>query len=200
MAHKNVKIHPTAEVSSKAEIGEGSSIWHYCQVRERTKIGKGCNFGKGVYVDFDVVIGNNVKVQNRVNIYHGVIIEDDVFLGPSMTFTNDMMPRSFVDDFKVYETLVKKGASIGANATIICGITIGRYAMVGAGAVVTKDVPDHALVVGNPARIMGFVCECGQRAIFKQVTDLKKAVLSCKKCGSTFEIDKTIYDSVEEKR
>jgi len=200
MVQKNVRIHPTAEVSPEAEIGEGTSIWHYCQVRERAKIGQGCNFGKGVYVDFDVVIGNNVKVQNRVNIYHGVTIEDDVFLGPSMTFTNDLMPRSFIDDFNVYETHVKKGASIGANATIICGITIGKYAMVGAGAVVTKDVPDHALVVGNPARIIGFVCKCGQRAVLKKITDSNKAVLSCEKCGSIFEANKAIYILIEDNR
>ncbi len=195
MERKNVRIHETAEVSDEAVIGEGTSIWHYCQIRERVSIGKNCNFGKGVYVDFDVVMGDNVKAQNRVNIYHGVVIEDDVFLGPSMTFTNDMFPRSFIDDFAVYKTLVKKGASIGANATIICGITIGRYAMVGAGAVVTKDVPDHALVLGNPARIVGFVCTCGRKAEFSRDINDGKVEMKCGKCGKIIEIEKPAYEN-----
>ena len=195
MERKNVKIHETAEVSDKAVIGEGTSIWHYCQIRERVRIGKNCNFGKGVYVDFDVVMGDNVKAQNRVNIYHGVVIEDDVFLGPSMTITNDMFPRSFIDDFAVYKTLVKKGASIGANATIICGITIGRYAMVGAGAVVTRDVPDHALVLGNPARIAGWVCTCGRKAEFLREKNNENIEMECGKCGKLLEIERASYYS-----
>lgn len=138
-------------------------------------------------MDNGVVIGNNVKAQNRVNIYHGVVIEDDVFLGPSMTFTNDLYPRSLIwNDEKVVRTLVKKGASIGANATIICGNTIGRYALIGAGSVVTRDVPDHVIVVGNPARPIGVVCECGYRVSSNDV--IENLNVKCGECGKRFEI------------
>ena len=198
MERKNVFIHETAEVSDGSEIGEGTKVWHYCQIRERARIGRNCNFGKGVYVDQDVIIGNNVKVQNRVNIYHGVVIEDDVFLGPSMTFTNDLYPRSYLwDDSRVVKTLVKQGASIGANATVICGVTIGRYAMVGAGAVVTTDVPDHALVVGNPARIRGFMCKCGMKADFSGEKEGRIIEMLCKTCDTAFDIDQNIYDRIK---
>ena len=159
----NIFIHETAEVSDKATIGANTKIWNQSQVRENAVLGKNCILGKNVYIDINAKIGNNVKIQNGANVYDGVTIEDDVFLGPSMTFTNDMFPRAFLDDWKITKTLVKKGASIGANATIICGITIGEYAMIGAGSVVTKDVPPHALVVGNPARQIGNVCKCGVR-------------------------------------
>ena len=158
---KKFYAHPTAEVSEKANIGEDTKIWNQAQVRENVCIGKGCIISKNVYIDAGVKIGNGVKIQNNVNVYHGVTVEDDVFLGPSMTFTNDMFPRAFTTDWKVSETLVKKGASIGANATIRCGITLGEYCMVGSGSVVTKDVPPYALVVGNPAHQIGWVCECG---------------------------------------
>jgi len=156
-------IHPTAEVSPKAHIGEGTKIWNQAQVREGATIGRNCILSKNVYIDAGVSIGNGVKLQNNVNVYHGVTIEDDVFLGPSMTFTNDRFPRAFQSDFEVSETLVKRGASIGANATIRCGIVIGEYAMVGSGSVVTRDVPPYALVAGNPARQIGRVCQCGRR-------------------------------------
>jgi len=172
-----VFIHKTAEVSERADIGAGTKIWNLAQVRENAVIGENCVISKNVYVDFDVIIGNRVKVQNNVNIYHGVQIEDDVFLGPSMTFTNDMYPRSFNGDFEVYNTLVKKGASIGANATIVCGVTIGEYAMVGAGSVVTKDIKDYNLVVGNPARVIGFVCKCGHKL---------NVDLICAECGNKY--------------
>ncbi|PKP54474.1 MAG: N-acetyltransferase [Candidatus Altiarchaeales archaeon HGW-Altiarchaeales-3] len=156
-------IHKTAEVSKEAKIGKGTGIWHQAQVRENAEIGENCNIGKGVYVDFGVKIGNNCKIQNYVSIYHGVEIEDDVFIGPSVTFTNDLYPRAFIwNEEKVSRTRVKKGASIGANSTIICGITIGEYAMIGAGSVVTKDVPDNALVYGNPAKIKGCVSKDGR--------------------------------------
>lgn len=138
-------------------------------------VGTGCVIGKNVYIDAGVMVGNRVKIQNNVNIYRGAEVEDDVFLGPSVTFTNDRIPRSFQSDFSVGRTLVRRGASIGANATLRCDITVGEYAMVGAGSVVTRDVPAHALVVGNPARQIGWVCKCGQR-----LTDS----LQCESCGT----------------
>lgn len=157
----DIYIHPTAEVSPGAKIGAGTRIWNHAQVREDAVIGPNCVVSKNVYIDAGVSIGSGVKIQNNVNVYHGVTVEDDVFLGPSMTFTNDRFPRAFVSDFKVSETMVKRGASVGANAAIRCGITIGEYAMVGSGSVVTKDVPPYALVAGNPAQQIGWVCKCG---------------------------------------
>lgn len=158
---KDVFIHETAEVSESAIIGSGTKIWNQAQVRNDAVLGENCVISKNAYIDEYVKIGNRVKVQNNVNVYHGVTIEDDVFLGPSMTFTNDMFPRSFNIEWRIAHTLVKKGASIGANATIRCGIMIGEYAMIGSGSVVTKDVKPHALVVGNPAKQIGWVCQCG---------------------------------------
>jgi len=185
-----VSIHETADVSKQAKIGKGTKIWHQAQVRENAKIGENCNIGKGVYIDFDVKIGNNCKIQNYVSIYCGVAVEDDVFIGPSVTFTNDLYPRAFIwNDEKVVSTLVKKGASIGANATIICGITIGKYAIIGAGSVVTKDVPNHGLVYGNPAELKGFVCECGRKLDeHKEEKNYVKGI--CKFCNKEILIDK----------
>ncbi len=165
--NQNVQIHPSSFIDEPCQIGEGTKIWHFCHIMTNCRIGKKCNIGQNVVVSPDVVLGNNVKVQNNVSIYTGVICEDDVFLGPSMVFTNVINPRSAVtrrDEYKT--TLVKHGASIGANATIVCGITIGRYAFIGAGAVVTKDVPDYALVVGNPARQAGWMSEAGHKLTF----------------------------------
>ena len=155
--------HPTAEVSPAAQIGAGTKIWNHAQVREGARIGEGRVISKNVYIDANVKVGSRVKIQNNVNVYHGVTVEDDVFLGPSMTFTNDRFPRAFSEDWEVAPTLVGHGASIGANATIRCGVTIGEYAMVGAGSVVTRDVPAYALVAGNPARQIGSVCKCGRK-------------------------------------
>jgi acetyltransferase-like isoleucine patch superfamily enzyme len=155
--------HSTAEVSPKARVGDGTKVWNQAQVREGAVIGKDCIIGKNAYIDKNVKIGNRVKIQNNVSVYDGVTVEDDAFLGPHCVFTNDLRPRSFKADWKVIKTLVKKGASIGANATIVCGVTLGEYCMVAAGAVVTKDVPAHALVAGNPARQAGWVCECGEK-------------------------------------
>ena len=191
-----VFIHPTAEVSPKARIGDGTKIWHHAQVRENAIIGKNCILGKGVYIDKNVHIGNNVKLENRVSVFDGVSIEDDVFVGPHVTFTNDLKPRSFVKDWKIVKTLVKKGASIGANSTIICGITIGEYAMIGAGSVVTKDVPDHTLVYGNPARIRGFVCKCGEK-LEKILEEGDFVVMKCPRCGEIVKIKKEIYSFIE---
>jgi UDP-2-acetamido-3-amino-2,3-dideoxy-glucuronate N-acetyltransferase len=159
--------HPSAVIDQGSVIGEGTKIWHFSHIMPNCQIGKGCNIGQNVVISPEVILGNNVKIQNNVSVYTGVICEDDVFLGPSMVFTNVINPRSAVarkDEYR--KTLVKKGASIGANATIICGNTIGAYAMIGAGAVVTKEVPDFALLVGNPARQLGWVSEYGHRLHF----------------------------------
>jgi acetyltransferase-like isoleucine patch superfamily enzyme len=191
--NSRIRLHSTAEVSPRAKIGEGTSVWNQAQIRENAVIGENCNIGKDVYIDFDVVIGNNVKIQNGVSVYHGVEIEDDVFLGPHMTFTNDLFPRAFISDFKVYKTHVKKGASIGAHATIICGTTIGEYAMIGSGTVVTKDVPDFALVVGNPGRIIGFVGKPGQKLIFKEIIG-QEAIMECPASSEIYKIPLEIFN------
>ena len=161
--------HETAVIDDGCVIGVGTKIWHFSNVMPNCSIGEGCNLGQNVVVSPSVVLGKNVKVQNNVSIYTGVICEDDVFLGPSMVFTNVINPRSAVNRKKEFkQTLVKKGASIGANATIICGITIGEYALIGAGAVVTKDVPAFALVVGNPSKPIGWVSKNGHRLNFDE--------------------------------
>ena len=170
-AARPARIHPTSEVSKTAEIGDGTQIWLFCQVRDGVKIGKDCNLGKGVYLETDVVVGSRVKIANNVSVYTGVTIDDGVFVGPHVCFTNDKVPRAVnadmtlkgEADWKITTTRVKNGAALGANATIVCGVTIGAWAMVAAGSVVTKDVPDHALVLGSPARFVGWVCACGER-------------------------------------
>lgn len=181
MSGKSFYNHPTAIVNEAAQIGAGTKIWHFSHVREKTKIGTGCVLGQNVYVGPDTVIGNNVHIQNNVSVYDQVELEDDVFCGPSMVFTNVINPRSHVsrkNEFK--KTLVKRGATIGANATIVCGVTLGEYSFVGAGSVVTKDVPAFALVVGVPARQMGWMCKCGERL------HGKNGRFSCEVCGSEY--------------
>jgi acetyltransferase-like isoleucine patch superfamily enzyme len=201
---ENVRIHSTADLSEQAEIGEGTSIWHQSQVREGVKIGRNCILSKGVYVDGDVTLGDNVKVQNYVSIYHGVTLEDGVFCGPHCVFTNDKRPRAInadgtlkaADDWELGETLVKKGAAIGANAVIVCGVTVGAWAMIGAGSVVTRDVPDHGLVYGNPARLAGFVCPCGTRLEAEETReDTMKA--GCPDCGRTISISLELWREVQ---
>ncbi len=177
-------VHPTSSVDHPCEIGKGTKIWHYSHIMKECKIGKNCNIGQNVVVSPGCVLGENVKVQNNVSIYTGVICEDDVFLGPSMVFTNVINPRSHIVRRNEYQqTLVKKGASIGANATIVCGHTVGRYAFVGAGAVVTKDVLDYGLVVGNPARQTGWVCQCGNRIHFSNGDSRTQ----CGSCHESYE-------------
>lgn len=159
--------HPTAIIDENNEIGTGTKIWHFSHIMEKCKIGKNCNIGQNVVISPGVVLGNNVKVQNNVSIYTGVFCEDDVFLGPSMVFTNVINPRSAVSRKEQYaQTYVGKGATIGANATIVCGNTIGKYAFIGAGSVVIRDIPDYALVVGNPSRQIGWMSEYGHKLKF----------------------------------
>jgi len=175
-------VHESAVIDEGCEIGTGTKIWHFSHVLSGSKIGKNCNIGQNVVIGPDVTIGNNCKVQNNVSIYKGVTLEDGIFCGPSMVFTNVYNPRAEIRKMdEVRPTLVKKGATIGANATIICGVTLGRYSFIGAGAVVTKDIPDHALMVGNPARQIGWICECGER-----LTD----ELKCLTCGKSYQKDK----------
>jgi len=157
------RIHPTAEVSPQATVGDGTQIWHWVQVREGARIGRDCVLGKDVYVDVDVVLGDGCKVENFASIYRGVTLGDRVFVGPHVCFTNDPYPRADPAGWEVVPTRVEAGASIGANATVLCGVMIGKRAMVAAGAVVTKDVPAHALVAGVPAKVVGWVCDCGRR-------------------------------------
>lgn len=164
-------IHPSADVSPAAEIGEGTRIWHAAQVRERAKLGRNCIIGKNSYIDFEVSLGDNVKVQNNASLYHGLTVEDGVFIGPHVIVTNDRIPRAVnadgslkgADDWEVGATRICTGASIGAGAILVTGVTIGRWALVGAGSVVTRDVADHAIVVGNPARVIGYISAGGTR-------------------------------------
>lgn len=185
----SVFIHPTATVSEQAKIGSGTKIWHYVHIREGAAIGANCVLGKDVYIDHYVSIGNGVKIQNGVSVYHGVTLEDDVFVGPNAAFTNDLLPRAQHTDWRVVETVVERGASIGANATIVCGVRLGAHCMVGAGSVVVKNVPPHALVVGNPARVLGYVCSCGHhlhRDYALANSHLEQFV--CESCKRTFEL------------
>ena len=176
----DIFIHPTATVDENATIGEGTKIWHHCQVRERASIGKNCILGKGVYVDTGVVIGDECKIQNYACLYRGVTIGDRVFIGPHVAFTNDKYPRSALwSAERLTPTEVKEGASIGANATVVCGTVIGRYAMVGAGTVVTRPVPDYGLVTGNPAVFKGYVCTCGHPL------EKRGPEMMCPACGKT---------------
>ena len=177
--------HPTAVIDEGCEIGQGTKIWHFSHIMPNCKIGENCNIGQNVVVSPEVVLGNNVKVQNNVSIYAGVICEDDVFLGPSMVFTNVINPRSAVNRRNQYaKTVVKRGATIGANATIVCGHDIGRYAFIGAGAVVTKTVADYALVVGNPARQMGWMSEYGHKLSFNQ-----EGIAVCPESSETYKLE-----------
>jgi acetyltransferase-like isoleucine patch superfamily enzyme len=196
-------IHPSADVSPQATIGQGTRIWHQAQVREGAEIGADCIIGKGVYVDIGVRIGQNVKIQNDVSIYHGVTIEDGVFVGPHVSFINDLHPRAInpdgslkaPEDWTLSETRIRRGAALGANATILCGITIGEWAMVGAGSVVTHTVPDYGLVYGNPARLRGFVCPCGHR-LREQRRAGDHVIAGCPGCGRVIELPWQEWSSI----
>ncbi|HZK97139.1 MAG TPA: acyltransferase [Prolixibacteraceae bacterium] len=184
--------HPTAVIDENCEIGEGTKIWHFSHIMTGCKIGKRCNIGQNVVVSPQVVLGENVKVQNNVSIYTGVICEDDVFLGPSMVFTNVINPRSAIvrkDEYR--QTIVRKGASIGANATVVCGNEIGQYAMIGAGAVITKEVPAYALVYGNPARQNGWVSEYGHKLNFDST-----GFAVCPESGQRYKLSNNLVQKI----
>jgi UDP-2-acetamido-3-amino-2,3-dideoxy-glucuronate N-acetyltransferase len=183
-------VHPEAEVSPEAHVGAGTRIWRQVHVREHATIGTQCNIGKGVYIDAHVRIGSNVKIQNHVSLFEGVTLEDGVFVGPHVCFTNDLLPRAITpdgrlksaDEWEITPTLVKYGASLGAGSIIICGVTIGEFALVGAGSVVTRDIQPHALVLGNPARLHGYVCRCARRLTDVHEQD-GELVGWCEGCG-----------------
>ncbi len=185
MEKQDYKAHSSAVIDDGCDIGRGTTIWHFSHIMSDCKIGEECNIGQNVVVSPQVILGRNVKIQNNVSVYTGVICEDDVFLGPSMVFTNVVNPRSNINRKSEYaRTLVKKGATIGANATVVCGITIGCYAFVGAGAVVTKDIKDYALVVGNPARQTGWMSEFGVKLAFD-----KRGEAKCQESGELYKLE-----------
>lgn len=191
---KKYYAHPTAVIDAGSNIGAGTKIWHFSHIMPNCTIGENCNIGQNVVISPEVVLGKNVKVQNNVSIYTGVQCEDDVFLGPSMVFTNVTNPRSAVNRKNQYaKTVVKKGASIGANATIVCGHDIGQFAFIGAGAVVTKDVPDYALVLGNPARQTGWMSEYGQKLTFG-----KDGLATCSESGEKYILENNRVRKVNE--
>ncbi|MEM1509449.1 MAG: acyltransferase [Thermofilaceae archaeon] len=189
----NYYTHPTAIVEEGADVGIGTKIWHFVHVRKGAKLGPNCNVGKCVYIDSGAAIGKGVKIQNFVSVYKGVTIEDEAFLGPSATLTNDRYPRAFSESWELVPTIIEEGASIGANATIVCGVKIGKYAMVGAGSVVTKDVPPHGLVLGNPAKLRGFVCYCGRTLRKLETLRKQHVVFRCEYCGREIEISMDDY-------
>ncbi|MEM1328200.1 MAG: acyltransferase [Bacteroidota bacterium] len=181
--------HPTAIIDEGAQIGDHTKIWHFCHIMPKAKIGNYCNLGQNVFIADDVQLGNHVKVQNSVSIYTGVICEDEVFIGPSAVFTNVINPRAAVNRKSEYQqTLVKKGATIGANATIVCGNMIGKYAFIGAGSVVTKDVPDFALVVGNPGRQVGWM------SVFGEKLDFSNGEAVCERSGGRYHISSGVVE------
>jgi UDP-2-acetamido-3-amino-2,3-dideoxy-glucuronate N-acetyltransferase len=186
LVHETAFVHESAYVDEGAAIGAGSRVWHFCHVNAGAVVGERCSLGQNVVVMPNVRIGNNVKIQNNVSVYEGVELEDDVFCGPSMVFTNVLNPRSHVPRKHEYQrTLVRRGATIGANATIVCGVTLGEYCFVGAGAVVAKDVAAYALVVGVPARRAGWMCQCGERLPDHPSSDVASPT-ACRACGATY--------------
>lgn len=188
----NRSIPRTSIIDEPSSIGEGTRVWNYVHIRENAEIGKDCVIADYVYVGRGVKVGNGVKLENRATIFEGVTIEDKVFVGPNVTFTNDFIPRSFSLNWKITPTVVKKGASIGAGTVIVCGKTIGKYALIGAGSVITEDIPSHALAYGNPARIRGFVCRCGKKL---ENTEKRKdcLMMKCQGCGEIFKVPEEDY-------
>jgi len=194
MKEKDYFIHESSYVDLPCQIGKGSKIWHFSHIMKNSVIGENCNIGQNVVVSPNVQLGNNVKIQNNVSVYTGVVCEDDVFLGPSMVFTNIINPRSAIIRKDEYvKTIVKKGASIGANATIVCGNNIGRYAFIGAGAVVTKEVPDYALMVGNPCKNIGWMSQFGERLVFNE-----KGIAICETTGVKYKLHNNLVNKIDE--
>ena len=184
----DVFVHPSAVVDEGARVGKNTRIWHFCHIMPKTEIGSNCNIGQNVFIDNNVIIGNGVKIQNNVSVYNGVRIEDDAFLGPSMVFTNVTNPRSFIERKSEFKpTWVRKGATIGANATIVCGVEIGEYALIGAGAVIIRNVPAFAMMVGNPARQIGWISKSGIKLVFDQT-------------GKAFSSDENCWYELKENR
>lgn len=202
---KDFFVHPSAIIEDEVEIGAGTKVWHYAHVRRQTKIGQNCIIGGSVFIDTGSQIGNNVKIQNRAILYHQAIINDGVFIGPNVCFTNDKIPRAVnpdgslksADDWEVSTIKIGEGAAIGAHSVLTPGVTIGQWAMIGSGSVITKDLPDYALAFGNPARIKDFVCKCGQRLLDKIKTDDKNIVFGCS-CGLETQISQDVYKLKEE--
>jgi len=193
---KKVYVNPTAVVDETVVIGDGTKVWHFVHVRENAEIGRNCVLGDYVYVGKGVKIGNGAKLENRATVYEGVKIEDKVFVGPHVTFTNDLYPRSFRTDWKIVETLVKEGTSIGAGSVVVCGVTIGEYALIGAGSVVTEDIPSHAVAYGNPAEVRGFVCKCG-RKLKEEEKKQKFVLMICPICGEKYKIPAENYSRIK---
>ena len=189
---KSYFAHSSAVVDDPVEIGEGTQIWHFSHIMSGVKIGKHCIIGQNVFIGSRVLLGDNIKIQNNVSLYDGVILEDDVFCGPSMVFTNVFNPRSFISRKKEFrKTVVGRGATIGANATVVCGNQIGRYAFIGAGSVVTRDIPDYALVYGNPGKVKGWMCQCAEEIVFRS------GKAKCKVCGKRYKIDNAVVALIE---
>lgn len=196
MRHKDYFVHESCFIDEPCTIGKGTRIWHFCHIMKDAVIGEDCNLGQNVFVASGCIIGNNVKIQNNVSVYTGVILEDDVFCGPSAVFTNVVNPRSHVVRKDEYQrTLVRQGASIGANATVVCGVTLGRYSFIGAGAVVTRDVPDFAMVYGSPARVRGWMCCCGVKlALGTSPESVERA--ECRACGRRYRKQQLVVTEI----
>lgn len=184
---QEIFIHPTAEIHPTATIGNGTKIWRHVHIRENASIGANCNISKDVYIDAGVQVGNRVKIQNGVSVYQGVILEDDSFVGPHAAFTNDIMPRSFSAEWQVVPTVIKRGASIGANATVICGITLGPYSMISAGSTITTNAPPHGLMSGSPARLVAYICRRGHRMRAITPHDYE-TTYRCERCNETLSV------------
>jgi acetyltransferase-like isoleucine patch superfamily enzyme len=197
--HANALIHPSATIEDDVEIGSGTRIWHNAHIRRGARIGDDCTISKDVYVDTGVLIGSRVKIQNGVSVYRGVTLEDETFVGPHASFTNDESPRAFAEDWEVVPTLVRRGASIGANATIVCGVTLGPFSMVAAGSTVTNDVMPHGLVIGSPARLVAFLCRRGHRMQSNADLDYR-TVYACSSCRERLVVDYTVESVLEDRR
>ncbi len=200
MSETGFYAHPTAEVSPKAKIGKGTKIWHCAQVREDAEIGENCIIGKNVYIDFSVKIGKNCKIQNNSSVYHGATIEDGVFIGPHCVITNDKRPRAVnpdlslkaADDWTIAKVAIRKGAALGAGTIVVAGASVGEWALTGSGSVVTKDIPPHAMVAGNPAMLLGFVCKCSEK--LDKLTEAGEEMrFKCAKCKSEIALNKSDY-------